>query len=95
MFETLGRLYPDYFNLILKRSQTHFRMHKKRRESIDDTRERMGLAIQFNLKDKREYETRRRAYLEKSSGGHLSQSLSPTANQDVKKDNFRKFLDGS
>ena len=31
MFETLGRLFPDYMNALLKRTQARYRMHKQRR----------------------------------------------------------------
>ena len=31
MFETLGRLFPDYMNALLKRTQVRYRMHKQRR----------------------------------------------------------------
>ena len=44
-------------------------MHKNQSDSIEDTRERIENAMQYSRKDRYEFETRRKTYLETTQGG--------------------------
>ena len=74
MFHALSHYYPEYLTALLKRGQMRNQLHRRQKEKIEDSRERIENAMLFNTKDRFAYELRRKSYLETTEGGSQDRS---------------------